>query len=451
MTHHRACPVAIPTSVVVAILTFLFAIAPSRALAGRIWFDGSRDDEDAPPGKLLTDNTGYWDQSVLTGVEYRYEVEPTTPRDIFRDDASRYGRRLLDGHPSGSWHIPVGITGNQPLVVTFDFKRPCVFREIDVATRGRKVTIKIEAGDEEQGPWRQAFERSAEDCPDEHFHRIVLAEPAKGRYLRMSIQSGTTTYVEEILAWGDAEVSEEFPEVYKPVAQTSVITGTAFASFPGIAKSAASDADFWQWQTRLGEAARQPAVWSELPTWDSITHQPLLPDKVNQPVSLETSRNQSVCAALGLSNTTITQPVTGEVSLGRVPPGWRPGRRGQRNRPGRTAHRRHDHLSPVRREHRAAADSRKHARRVDPAEVSDQCSWYCPVPAGDADAGRLGRIVAYRQDARRGTRDIRGEALLRRRCGRARACHGTGCYAPVAAGVGADLERRDEYVPVCLH
>jgi hypothetical protein len=104
--------------------------------------------------------------------------------------------------------------------------------------------------------------------------------------------------------------------VYQPVAQTPVITGTAFASFPGIAKSAMSDADFWQWQRRLGETTKQPAVWSELPTWDSITHQPLLPDKVSQPVSLETSRNQTVCAALGLSNTTITQPVTGKVSLG---------------------------------------------------------------------------------------------------------------------------------------
>jgi len=41
------------------------------AHAERIWWDGSRDAENAPPGKLLSDNAGYWGDSVLTGVDYR--------------------------------------------------------------------------------------------------------------------------------------------------------------------------------------------------------------------------------------------------------------------------------------------------------------------------------------------------------------------------------------------
>ena len=48
---------------------FSLGILAAPAAADRIWWDGSRDDGAGPPGKLLSDNEGYWGDCVLTGVE----------------------------------------------------------------------------------------------------------------------------------------------------------------------------------------------------------------------------------------------------------------------------------------------------------------------------------------------------------------------------------------------
>ena len=44
------------------------AIFPPVAKAERIWFDGTRDKQNGPPGKLLSDNAWYWGEVVLTGL-----------------------------------------------------------------------------------------------------------------------------------------------------------------------------------------------------------------------------------------------------------------------------------------------------------------------------------------------------------------------------------------------
>ena len=312
-----------------AVLLLIIALAfPRPARADRIWWDGSRDKENAPPGKLLSDNAGWWGESVLTGVEYRFETAPDGPADIWKDDKSRPGRRLLDGVPIGDWYVPVGLTGNRPLVTTFDFKRTCAFREVDFVTQdagGKPITvsIKIEAGDAETGPWRTVFERSAESGPANIFHRVPLPAAvrtqARGRYLRLTVQKpGEATFLNEVLVWGDAAVSDEAPEAIRPVTPTPDITGISFASVPGIPKTTFSDARFRDWRRGLGAAGRSPAVWSRLPAWDTITDRPLLPSAEQRAprVALILARNETESAALALTNTSMENPAAGTVVLG---------------------------------------------------------------------------------------------------------------------------------------
>ena len=50
-------------------IAIVLRLSVTSAGADRIWWDGTHDEENVPPGKLLSDNDGYWGESVLTGVE----------------------------------------------------------------------------------------------------------------------------------------------------------------------------------------------------------------------------------------------------------------------------------------------------------------------------------------------------------------------------------------------
>ncbi len=288
------------------------ALSPARA--DRIWWDGSRDTETAPPGKLLSDNAGYWGERIVTGVEYSYDLAPDNPADP--------NRRLLDGVPAGDWNVPVG-AANRPLVITFDFKRACTFGEVDISTRSQKAAFKIEAADALAGTWRTVLERTRDQALDKMFHRLPLPAKTPGRYLRLTVNAiepkigNYLTYLEEVVVWGDAEITEKNPEAIAPVAPTPVITGVAFPSIPGIARTTFSDAEFGQWKWNLGAAAKLPAVWSQLPTWGSITDRPLLPSPkaAAQPVQITMARNETENAALALTNTNMVNPGAGAVAL----------------------------------------------------------------------------------------------------------------------------------------
>ena len=298
--------------------------APS-ASGALLWWDETRDEPPGPPGQLLSDNEGYWGERVLTGVQYRYEAEPDNPADVWKDRAEVFGRRLLDGKPAGNWWVPVGVNG-RPLVVVFDFRRPCAFREVDVSTRSQQVALRVEVGEGEQGPWRLATERSREDCPAQPFHRLRLPEDATGRYLRLSVEAEGITWVEEVLVWGEGEVSAAFPEAIDPIVAPPQTTGVAFQSLPGADKTAFSDAQFWEWQRALGDAARVAAVCSSVPTWDTISDRPLLPtpSAIIREASVTLARNESECLALALTNTSCEEARHLELSLSPV---TRPGGR----------------------------------------------------------------------------------------------------------------------------
>jgi len=80
----------------------LSTIASLILLAGTahsdlIWFDGTREPGEKPPGKLLSDNLGYYGDCIFTGVRYQYEVVPDLPADRRSDHSQELNCRLLDG------------------------------------------------------------------------------------------------------------------------------------------------------------------------------------------------------------------------------------------------------------------------------------------------------------------------------------------------------------------
>jgi len=278
-----------------------------------IWYDGTVSPP--PPGRLLSDNDGYWGEGILTGVEYTYEKSPDNPADTWRDRPEKFGRRLLDGRPAGNWWTPVGIAG--PLEVTFDFKRPCTFREVDLDTRNRRVAVRLEVAAAPAGPWETVLERGRADCPDRQLHRLPLTDGPRGRYLRLTVEAEGITWLEEVLVWGDAEVTPEWPESIQPLTPPPPAAEIAFQSLPAIEKTAFSDGLFWEWQRSLGPAAKQPAVWSEVPTWDSITDRPLLPAPASlcREVVIPMARNETEGVALALTNVSWEKPWETVVSL----------------------------------------------------------------------------------------------------------------------------------------
>ena len=196
-----------------AVVTTLAILCATAAEPIR-WFNGQWDDTGAPQGKLLTDNVGWWGERVWTGVTYDYESKPTDPPDIMGDNREVFGRRLLDGDAPGGWHRPVGMTGGKPIVAIFDFKRPCSFGEVDlVASRSPNASAALSVSADGTN-WMVFAEAPCSNA----LTRIRPEAPGKGRYLRVSFKTkaGPTTWLDEVLAWGDGEVSKEYPEDVRP-------------------------------------------------------------------------------------------------------------------------------------------------------------------------------------------------------------------------------------------
>ncbi len=168
------------------------------------WTGGDWDESGAPKGALLTDNPGWWGRSVFTGVTYSYEKvgRPTNPGD-------KSGRRLLDAKVFGDWNVPVGVTRG-PIVAVFDFKRPCVFSEVTLFTRRSPSHTAALSFSDDGTNWCEAVSFAASNAID----RIRLEPARNGRYLRLSFKSasGSQAWLDEVLAWGEGEVSDKYPE-----------------------------------------------------------------------------------------------------------------------------------------------------------------------------------------------------------------------------------------------
>jgi hypothetical protein len=281
--------------------------APGTGWEGIVWATGDRDDSGPPQGKLLSDNGGYWGEGVLTGVEYRYESSPGNPRDRVMDDSSKFGRRLLDGSIGGNWWVPVGQNPGRPLVVVFDFKRPCAFTEVDtICTRTPRTSLTIEVRGTDAEPWRTLCEQPLDKSPNKALQRTTLQGEPAGRYLRLSIGSASITWVDEILVWGTAEVSPAYPENLAPLCNTELPEGT-LASIPGLQATQFPVSRFAEWRQSIGAHASAPAVWS---AWQG-QDQPLLPDgaSLNAPIHLTVARNETEGAWVCLINTSPSDSV----------------------------------------------------------------------------------------------------------------------------------------------
>ncbi len=297
--------------IVITMLTTWIGLSVS---AERIWWDGSRESITVPlPGKLLSDNPGYWGPQVFTGVRYVYEGrQPANPPDRLDGREGTFGNRLLDGRARGDWHIPVGIEGRPPvLTVVFDFQRPCRFAEVHLSTRSRQVAITVEVREDTQAPWRTVYNLPRDACPDRMFHRFPLAPPADGRYLRLRLEAeGLSTYLEEVWVWGEAEVSAAYPEHIVPrvVPPDQPEDGPAiFHSVPGIAATGFTMDQYAAWQAQIGDAARALAVWSRLPVPEGELDldRPVLPEaeSLHPRLTLTLARNERENILLALTST----------------------------------------------------------------------------------------------------------------------------------------------------
>ena len=180
------------------------------------WNGGEWDDSGAPDGALLSDNAGWWGRCVFTGVTYSYETEPSSPRDALGGNKKLFGRRLLDGDRPVGWHRPVGQTKKKPLVVVFDFKRPCVFSEVDILSDRTTNALASVSASADGTNW---IECAADIKCVSSRTRIRLLSKNSGRYLRLSYKAvnSSVSYLDEVLVWGTGEVSGAYPENIVPL------------------------------------------------------------------------------------------------------------------------------------------------------------------------------------------------------------------------------------------
>lgn len=286
-----------------AVLLPVCSVAQLIAAEPILWAHGEWDNSGAPCGKLLSDNYGYWGEAVLTGVEYSYESAPNNPPDQYKGDRSIFGRRLLDGAFGGNWHVPVG-QSQKPLVVVFDFKRSCVFTEVDLyAMRSPQNSFTIEVSDiGGAASWQQVYSKSFNsDGTTNQFFRARLASDCRGRYLRLSFMGKGISYLDEVLVWGSGEVSERYPEQINPVVVPAPPVGTR-ESLPGIPATRYSEAEFDEWQRGLGVKAKLPILWAATTAVQPL--RAILPDadSANVAVELVVTRNESESRYLTITN-----------------------------------------------------------------------------------------------------------------------------------------------------
>jgi hypothetical protein len=266
------------------------------------WAHGTWDQEGQPSGKMLSENVGYWGDCVLTGVTYEYLKQPTNPPDRLRGEAGVFGRRLLDGRFGGDWHVPVG-QNSGPLQVIFDFKRPCLFTEVDLyATRSNPHSFILEvADDKENGTWVKVYEKTLDKDDKSVFYRAKMPAGSRGQYLKLSFKGHGISWLDEVIVWGEGEVSDVYPEQIRPVVVPPLLDKQRY-SVPGIKATAYTIEEFHAWQNTLGDLRFQPALWALAA--NPQPKSPVLPEKnlINPTLYLSLAKNEIESRYLTLTN-----------------------------------------------------------------------------------------------------------------------------------------------------
>ena len=164
-----------------------------------LWMDGTV--EEAPPGRLLSDNLGFYADMTPTGMTYTYLTPLSGVGDTAQDIPELTGRRLVDGNLHGRYqkHIPQADGGR--MAVLFDFQQPCRFAELDLVCRCRVRHITVEASADGQA-FTCVYGGAVEQERD--LYRCRWQHDADGRYIRLTLQGEGILSLWQVWVWGDA-------------------------------------------------------------------------------------------------------------------------------------------------------------------------------------------------------------------------------------------------------
>lgn len=288
-------------------------VGKPTASVGRSWYDGTIETVPSDLGSLLTDNAGFYGKSILTGVTYTYAAEnqPNDPADTLPAKTT-FGRRLLDGKYSGDWYVPVG-TVSKPIIVTFDFKRSCTFREVDISTASPNgyslQDVQIETALDLAGPWIVAHQRENGSATAKALVRMPLTNPVSARYMRLTVgaKASGQQFLSEVWVWGTATVNGAYPEAINPLYKE---LPAGYYSIPGVSASKFTASQFNTWTKGLGLISQQAEVISRVSTWGNISGKSILPQPAailnGKTIKLSTARNITEYVAVALTNTKLS-------------------------------------------------------------------------------------------------------------------------------------------------
>lgn len=196
------------------------------------WFDGTPDPSGAPEGLLLTPNQRWFGDRLFTGVEYEWETSPEAPSDTREAKGKPVpAHRLFRRHPADADTQVVGRHDAAPLVVSFDFKRPCKFSEVTLLHAQCHQAGGFVEFSEDRANWHDRIAFSTTGAITR------LRCRGTGHFLRLSFQAlppASRTILDDVYVWGDGEVSSRYPEAIDGIASDGAL------EFPGGERGAVS-------------------------------------------------------------------------------------------------------------------------------------------------------------------------------------------------------------------
>jgi len=278
------------------------------------WADGTI--AEPPQGKLLSDNNGFYGETSLTGVVYRY-LSKLTPDsgDGETDNSRQKGRRLLNGDLGNHYFYFTDLKTPRmfsPGTVEFDFKARCRFNEVDLHVAPGTYRVTITASTEPGEEFKTVTgQRTYTVSNPLSLVRIMFAAPVSARLLRIEIAAvaGKDVALSEVYAWGTVETAVTAKNTAYQVYDVQFPQ-----SVPGITSTSVDDAVVNQWVRNM---PRTSAVLAEVPAWDALSKSMRLPEAavVAAPVKLTMVRNGTAAAAMVLVNTSSTETHSGRIEV----------------------------------------------------------------------------------------------------------------------------------------
>ena len=274
--------------------------------------------EDSAPGKLLSDNIGFYGDQTPTGMTYAYLTPLSGPADTEQDAVPELaGRRLLDGNLHGRYRKQVPQAEGGRMAVLFDFRQDCRFTELDYISRCPilKAAVEVSA---DGAHFETIYEYSGREGQEEQeLRRCRFRGEHSGRFLRLTLLGEGTLTLWQVWVWGEA-LHTQAEETEKGPAGFEWANSISMESLPGIPQTAFSDMEGFRWSKRLQAAGvGGRAVWSSLPPYGTLGARPILPEpeEANRPARRRVCRNSVETACFALTNTDTNAPADMTVEL----------------------------------------------------------------------------------------------------------------------------------------